>query len=46
MSDYKVIGIDLAKKKFHLAATNDENKVVLKKFMSRKDFFAHLGDHM
>lgn len=39
MSDYKVIGIDLAKKKFHFAAINEENKVVLKKAISRKDFF-------
>ena len=39
MSDYKVIGVDLAKKKFHFAAINEKNEVVLKKAMNRKDFF-------
>lgn len=42
MSDYKVIGIDLAKRKFHFAAINSENKVVLKKAMNRKDFFENV----
>lgn len=44
MSDYKVIGIDLAKRKFHFAAINSENKVTLKKAMSRKDFFGKLPE--
>jgi transposase len=39
MNKYKVIGLDLAKKKFHFVAVDFENKVVLKKMMSRKDFF-------
>ncbi|BFD45705.1 MAG: IS110 family transposase [Rickettsia endosymbiont of Sergentomyia squamirostris] len=43
MSDYKVIGIDLAKRKLHFAAINLENKVVLKKAMDRKSFFENLS---
>lgn len=39
MSDYKVIGIDLAKKKFYLAYLNEENKVVKKQSLSREEFF-------
>ena len=31
MGNYKVIGVDLAKKKFHFVAMNEENKVVLRK---------------
>lgn len=39
MSNYKVIGIDLAKTKFHIAAINNQQEVVLKKAISRNDFF-------
>ena len=39
MSKYKVIGIDLAKKKYHIAAFDASNTVVFKKKMSRTDFF-------
>lgn len=39
MSDYKVIGVDLAKKNFAIAAINESNKVLFKKSISRKDFF-------
>lgn len=31
MNEYKVIGIDLAKTKFHLAALDANNKVAMKK---------------
>lgn len=33
MDNYTVIGIDLAKTKFHIAAINEENKVVMKRSM-------------
>lgn len=39
MSNYKVIGIDLAKKNFAIAAINESNKVLFKKSITRKDFF-------
>lgn len=39
MSDYKVIGIDLAKRKFHIAAIDFDGKVKLKKAINREDFF-------
>lgn len=42
MSDYKVIGIDLAKKKFHFAAINDKNEVCFKKIITREEFFKTL----
>ena len=42
MSNYKVIGVDLAKKKIHFVAMDEENKVVLKKAMNRKDFFENV----
>ena len=42
MSNYKVIGVDLAKKKFHFVAMNEKNKIVLKKAMSRKVFFENI----
>lgn len=42
MSDYKIIGVDLAKRKFHFAAINNEHKVVLKKAMNRKNFFENV----
>lgn len=38
MKDYKIIGIDLAKKKLHIVALDNEHKVVLKKAISYKDF--------
>jgi transposase len=41
---YKVIGIDLAKTKFHLAAMDVNQKILLKKAISRKDFFAKVND--
>mgnify|MGYP002375096210 CR=1 FL=1 len=42
MQEYKVIGIDLAKTKFHIAALDKENKVVLKKMIRRKEFIEGL----
>jgi transposase len=42
MKNYKVIGIDLAKTKFHLAALDTDQKIVLKKAISRTDFFNQL----
>lgn len=39
MKDYKIIGVDLAKKNFHIAGINFEGKVMLKKAISREDFF-------
>lgn len=43
MNDYRVIGIDLAKTKFHLAALDEKNKVVMKKAIKRKDFIENAG---
>lgn len=43
MTDYKVVGIDLAKTKLHLAAIDSHHKVVLKKAISRDDFFAQVS---
>lgn len=43
MSQYKVIGLDLAKRKFHLAALDFEGNVVLKKSLSREDFFTQFA---
>lgn len=42
MKDYTIIGIDLAKTKFHFAAMNHENKIILKKAITRNDFFEQL----
>jgi len=42
MSKYKAIGIDLAKKIFHIAAINHNNKVILKRAINRQDFFEQL----
>jgi transposase len=39
MRDYKVIGVDLAKRKFHIAAINSLGEVKMKKAISREDFF-------
>jgi transposase len=39
MSNYRIIGIDLAKAKFHLAAINAKREIVLKKTITRNDFF-------
>ena len=44
MEDYTIIGIDLAKTKFHLAALNAKNKVVMKKPISRQDFIERLEE--
>ena len=38
VNNYKVVGIDLAKKKFHFAGLDINNKVVFKKSMSRDNF--------
>ncbi len=43
MNKYTIIGIDLAKTKFHIAALNSENKVVMKQAISRNDFIASLN---
>lgn len=42
MNDYKIIGLDLAKKKLHIAALDQDNSIVLKKAFLRDDFFAFL----
>lgn len=42
MDHYKVIGIDLAKTKFHLAAFDEERKVIFKRAIKRDVFFSHL----
>jgi transposase len=39
MNHYNIIGIDLAKRKFHIAAINHNREVVLKKAITREDFF-------
>lgn len=39
MQEYKIIGIDLAKTKFHIAAMNNEHQIVFKKAIHRDDFF-------
>lgn len=44
MNQYTIIGIDLAKTKFHLAALDEQNKVALKKSISRQDFIDKLGE--
>jgi len=38
MLDCKIIGVDLAKTKFHFAAIDDSNKVIHKQKISRDDF--------
>jgi len=43
MTNYTIIGIDLAKTKFHFAAMNNEHKIVLKKAITRKDFFEQIS---
>lgn len=42
MNEYKVVAIDLAKTKFHLAAINHNSEVVLKKALTRTEFFVGL----
>lgn len=42
MNNYKVIGIDLAKTKWHIAAMNHEGRITLKRPITRHDFFHHL----
>lgn len=44
MKHYKIIGIDLAKTKFHLAAIDVNQKVILKKAISRKNFFEQVTE--
>jgi transposase len=43
MNNYNVIGIDLAKTKFHIAAFDINRKVVMKRAISRKDFTDNLS---
>lgn len=43
MSDYNIVGIDLAKRKYHLAALDFDKKVVIKKAISRHDFIQNLS---
>ena len=43
MSQYSVIGIDLAKRKFHLVAFDQENKVALKRMIYREEFFKQIS---
>lgn len=43
MKEYTVIGIDLAKTKFHIAALDEENKVAMKKAISRDSFLDKMG---
>jgi transposase len=38
MNDFTIIGIDLAKTTFHIAALDKEHKVTLKKSITRQDF--------
>lgn len=42
MNEYKIIGVDLAKTKLHLAAMNDAREVVLKKAITRDEFLMTL----
>lgn len=44
MKNYKIIGIDLAKRKFHYAALDGENRVVFKAAISRDDFFSQTSE--
>lgn len=39
MNDYNIIGIDLAKRNFHIAAISADRKLVLSKAINREDFF-------
>lgn len=39
MSDYNIIGIDLAKRNFYIVAIDANRKVILKKSITREDFF-------
>ena len=43
MKQYKIIGIDLAKTKFHISALDENNKAIKGFQISRKDFIAKLG---
>lgn len=42
MNNYSVIGLDLAKKKFHYAGMNTKKEVILKESAYRDDFFSKL----
>ena len=44
MSKYSIIGIDLAKKSFDIVAVNAEGNIVLKKKISRENFFKEYLD--
>ena len=44
MNKYNIIGIDLAKTKFHIAALDINNKVVMKKSITREDFTNKLSN--
>ena len=40
MENYNIIGIDLAKHKFYIAAINNERKLILSQSITREDFFS------
>ena len=41
MSDYNIIGIDLAKRNFYIVAIDKNRKAILKKSITREDFFSN-----
>ncbi|MBP6952740.1 MAG: IS110 family transposase [Alphaproteobacteria bacterium] len=41
MTEYKIIGIDLAKTKFHIAVLDFDNKLILKKALHRDDVLSY-----
>lgn len=43
MTEYKVIGIDLAKTNFHLAALDSDHKLVLKKALHRDNVLSYIS---
>lgn len=44
MTKYNIIGIDLAKRKFYIVAIDENRKAVLKKSITREDFFSKFID--
>ena len=44
MTEYKIISIDLAKTKFHLAALDFDHNLVLKKALHRDDVLSYVGN--
>lgn len=44
MKEYKIVGIDLAKTKFHMAATDAAGKIVMREGIRRADFIKNLED--